>query len=246
MRSRVAYFTARILTMSVPKPTITTVTTTLSTSSTLVASPSKMSSPSITSSGGRNIYEAANSQLAEKVPQVITQEELDSFFKACKEDNCTTEGHARDHLLKIQSENKHHGKLHSFFECLNRLFAPLVFFKGALDILCQSHSAFCLVWGSVRALMEVSETTRDETIGTTHHHRLFSFLFASRPVPYSALFIPGGCSDSPAFALGTLLCMHLPTNSHTCVDRSAGRSSSRHHQPRNSGSSQLLCSIARV
>ncbi len=106
----------------------------------------------------QDVYADARERLLQKVPGVVSQTELDTFLAVGSSSSCTTISHARDLLESIRSDGQYRGRFHKFFEAVHSLFEPLRLFKTALDTLCQVQSAFCLVWGSMKLLIEVSNT----------------------------------------------------------------------------------------
>jgi hypothetical protein len=119
---------------------------------------SKIPSPSPAHNGGlewEDLYQAALDELAKKIPREISREEYDSFVESSRSEDCASETHARDVLEDVLREGPYKGKLHRFFATVRKLFEPLRLFKTGMDTLCQVHSTFCLVWGSVKILIEV-------------------------------------------------------------------------------------------
>lgn len=111
------------------------------------------SSPDLES--GIDLYKEAVAQLKSKVGHVITQADYESFTATVIP--CTTMAEARNALTSCKNELQieHHSSFFRFFKKLNALFEPLRLFKDALDTLCQVDSASCLVWGSLKVLIQV-------------------------------------------------------------------------------------------
>jgi hypothetical protein len=115
----------------------------------------------------QDLYIAALTQLLRKVPETINRDEYDAFIAVSRSPDCTTDIQARDLLQSVQADGKYRGKFHEFFECLHKLLGPLRVFKSALDTLCQVESPFCLVWGSVKLLIEVRDLLQTNVLGKT-------------------------------------------------------------------------------
>ncbi len=104
-----------------------------------------------------DVYEAALAQLRRKIPDTVSQAEYETFLASGNSPLCTTDTDARDLLESIRSDAKYHTKFHKFFDTVHALFEPLRLFKSALDTLCQVEPVGCLVWGSVKILIEVGQ-----------------------------------------------------------------------------------------
>ena len=109
----------------------------------------------------QDVYAAAQDQLRQKIPHTVSQAEFDEFMANGSGSSCTTDTHARDLLESIRSDVKYRSGFHKFFQAVHTLFEPLRLFKSALDTLCQTHSTFCLVWGSMKVLIEVRKNTSE-------------------------------------------------------------------------------------
>jgi hypothetical protein len=140
---------------------------------------SKIPSPSPAHNGGlewEDLYQAALDELAKKIPREISREEYDSFVESSRSEDCASETHARDVLEDVLREGPYKGKLHRFFATVRKLFEPLRLFKTGMDTLCQVHSTFCLVWGSVKILIEIAkEVEQVPLIITTGIESLIEF-----------------------------------------------------------------------
>lgn len=107
----------------------------------------------------RDPYQSAITQLADKIGETISQEDYDSFVNG---NTCTTVAEARDLLFSVQDDFKQVCKkssFHRFLQRLNAFFDPLRLFKDALDTLCQVETTCCLIWGSLKVLIQVSFQT---------------------------------------------------------------------------------------
>ncbi len=102
-----------------------------------------------------DVYGAALAQLSRKIPDIVSQAEYEAVLASGDPLSSTTDTHARDLLESIRSDAKYHTKFHQFFDAVHALFEPLRLFKSALDTLCQVEPVGCLVWGSVKILIEV-------------------------------------------------------------------------------------------
>lgn len=131
----------------------------LSPTPTMVSSGSNSTTVPLTSAndgtGWNDIYEAALSDLARKIPSEISLKDYESFVKTSTSPDCATETHVRDALESIRDDGHYRGRFHKFFEFINAMFEPLRLFKTGLDTLCQVQSTGCLVWGSLKILLEV-------------------------------------------------------------------------------------------
>lgn len=136
----------------------------LSPTSTLVAS------PLLPSNGVEwtDIYQDALVDLRKKVPGEFTLKEYSSFRTATKSRVPLTEQHALDTLQDIRNDGKYSTKFHRFFEFISKMFEPLRLFKSGLDTLCQVEPTACLVWGSMKILIEVRYLRSAATYMKTH------------------------------------------------------------------------------
>jgi hypothetical protein len=107
----------------------------------------------------QDVYAAARDQLRQKIPGIVSLAEFDAFLTVGRSSSCTTDTHARDLLESIRSDAQYRSRFHKFFEAVHTLLEPLRLFKSAFDTLCQAEPTFCLVWGSVKVLIEVRKNT---------------------------------------------------------------------------------------
>lgn len=118
-----------------------------------------------------DIYAAAQHRLREKVPRVVSQQEYDEFHALGSSIGSYLEASKLLESL-VLSEELADGRFLQFYRKLGSLLEPLRFLQSALDTLCQAHSAFTLLWGSVKSLMKAS--------GAIHYVALWPGPYASR------------------------------------------------------------------
>lgn len=102
-----------------------------------------------------DIYAIALDRLRARIGQTITQEEFDRFYSASR--LCSQDA-ALDALNTASAGHHHaHPTLRKFVTNVGRLLAPLERFKSALDTFVQVAEPACLIWGSVKVILTVSD-----------------------------------------------------------------------------------------